>query len=68
MADGSGLPRSAGLYMMRRRLACYVDIGPLKDDAAAIEETKRRLAVLIKSVVELIDGAKISPGLERDRT
>lgn len=39
----SGELLSASLYMMmRRRLSCYVNIGPLKDDPSAIAETKRR--------------------------
>ncbi len=46
---------SAALYMMRRRLACHVNIGPLKEDAAAISETKRRLQVFGDSVGQLIE-------------
>ena len=51
---------SAGLYMMRRRLSCHVNIGPLKDDSDAIAETKRRLSTFSSSVDQLIDGAKTS--------
>ena len=51
---------SAGLYMMRRRLSCHVNIGPLKDNPGAIAETKRRLSVFSESVGELIEGAKLS--------
>ena len=51
---------SAGLYMMRRRLSCHVNIGPLKDDPDAIAETKRRLSTFSSSVDQLIDGAKTS--------
>ena len=51
---------SAGLYMMRRRLSCHVNIGPLKDDSDAIAETKRRLSIFSSSVDQLIDGAKTS--------
>ena len=50
---------SAGLYMMRRRLSCHVNIGPLKDDPGAIAETKRRLSLFSSSVDELIEGAKV---------
>ena len=39
----SGELHSSSLYMIRRRLACHVNIGPLKENAAAIAETKRRL-------------------------
>lgn len=46
---------SAALYLMRRRLSCYVNIGPLKEDAAAIEETKRRLSILSETVGQLLD-------------
>lgn len=46
---------SAALYMMRRRLACHVNIGPLKDDQGAVAETKRRLVILSESVGELIE-------------
>lgn len=46
---------SASLYMMRRRLACHVNIGPLQDDQGAVAETKRRLAILSESVGELIE-------------
>ena len=46
---------SASLYMMRRRLACHVNNGPLKDDQGAIAETKRRLEILSESVGELIE-------------
>ena len=56
----SGELLSASLYMMRRRLACHVNIGPLKEDVAAIAETKRRLSIFRGSVDELIDGAKTS--------
>ena len=45
---------SAGLYMMRRRLACHVNIGPLADDQGAVAETKRRLSVLSESVGKLL--------------
>ena len=45
---------SAGLYMMRRRLACHVNIGPLADDPGAVAETKRRLSVLSESVGKLL--------------
>ena len=45
---------SAALYMMRRRLSCHVNIGPLQDDQGAIAETKRRLAILSESVGQLI--------------
>ena len=51
---------SAGLYMMRRRLSCHVNIGPLKDDPDAIAETKRRLSTFSSSVDQLIEGAKTS--------
>ena len=51
---------SAGLYMMRRRLMCHVNIGPLKDDSNAIAETKRRLSIFSNSVDQLIGGAKTS--------
>ena len=51
---------SAGLYMMRQRLSCHVNIGPLKDDPDAITETKRRLSVFSGNVDQLIDGAKTS--------
>ena len=40
----SGELLSAALYMMRQRLSCHVNIGPLKDDLDAISETKRRLS------------------------
>ena len=50
----SGELLSASLYMMRRRLSCHVNIGPLQDDQGAIAETKRRLAILIESVGYLI--------------
>ena len=53
---------SAGLYMMRRRLSCHVNIGPLKDDPDAIAETKRRLSNLSSSVDELICRAKALHG------
>ena len=49
---------SAALYLMRRKLSCYVNIGPLKEDAAAIEETKRRLVILSETVAQLIDDTK----------
>ena len=42
----SGELLSAGLYMMRRRLSCHVNIGPLKEDADAIAETKTALVCL----------------------
>ena len=48
---------SAGLYMMRR-LSCHVNIGPLKEDADAIAETKLRLSVFSDSVDQLVEGAK----------
>ena len=51
---------SAGLYIMRRRLMCHVNIGPLKDDSDAIAETKRRLSIFSSSVDQLIGGAKTS--------
>ena len=51
---------SAALYMMRRRLSCHVNIGPLKDDPDAIAETKRRLSIFSSSVDQLIDSAKTS--------
>ena len=51
---------SAGLYMLRRRLSCHVNIGPLKDDSDAIAETKRRLSIFSSSVDQLIGGAKTS--------
>ena len=51
---------SAGLYMMRRRLSCHVNIGPLKEDADAIAETKLRLSAFSDSVDQLIDGAQSS--------
>lgn len=53
----SGELLSARLYMMRRRLSCYVNIGPLKDDPSAIAETKRRLSIFSGNVDQLIDGA-----------
>jgi len=46
---------SASLSMMRRRLACHVNIGPLQDDQDAVAETKRRLTILSESVGELIE-------------
>ena len=46
---------SAALYMMRRRLSCHVNIGPLKDDRDAISETKRRLQVFGDSVGHLTE-------------
>ena len=51
---------SASLYMMRRRLSCHVNIGPLKNDPNAVAKTKSRLAVFRESVGELIDGANTS--------
>ena len=45
---------SAALYMMRRRLACHVNIGPLRDDLGAVAETKRRLTAFRESVGKLI--------------
>ena len=51
---------SAGVQMMRRRLMCHVNIGPLKDNPGAIAETKRRLSVFSDSVDQLIEGAKTS--------
>ena len=56
----SGELLSAALYMMRQRLSCHVNIGPLKDDLDAIAETKRRLAAFRDSVEKLIEGAKTS--------
>ena len=46
---------SASLYMMRRRLACYVNIGPLKEDADAIKATKQRLKEFSETVGQFID-------------
>ena len=46
---------SAFLYMMRRRLACYVNIGPLKEDADAIKATKQRLKEFSETVGQFID-------------
>jgi len=40
---------------MMRRLACYVNIGPVQDDPDAIGETKRRLTILSESVRDLIE-------------
>ena len=51
----SGELLSAALYMMRRRLACHVNIGPLRDDTGAVEETKRRLAILGGHVDQLLE-------------
>ena len=51
---------SASLYMMRRRLACYVNIGPLKEDADAINETKQRLKEFSETVGQFIDRVKQS--------
>ena len=56
----SGELLSAALYMMRQRLSCHVNIGPLKDDLDAISETKRRLSTFSSSVDQLIEGAKTS--------
>ena len=56
----SGELLSASLYMMRRRLSCHVNIGPLRDDTGAVEETKRRLSIFSSNVDQLIDGAKTS--------
>ena len=56
----SGELLSAGLYMMRRRLSCHVNIGPLKDDPSAVAETKSRLATFSSSVDQLIENAKSS--------
>ena len=58
----SGELLSAALYMMRQRLSCHVNIGPLKDDLDAIAETKRRLSNLSSSVDELICRAKALHG------
>ena len=55
------------LYLMRRKLSCYVNIGPLEEDAPAIEETKRRLAILSESVDQLIDGAKSTQNREGEK-
>ena len=55
----SGELLSASLYMMRRRLSCHVNIGPLKDDPSAIAETKSCLSVFRESVGQLIEGAKV---------
>ena len=63
----SGELLSAVLYLMRRKLSCYVNIGPLKEDAPAIEETKRRLAILSESVDQLIDGAKSTQNREGEK-
>ena len=46
---------SASLYMMRRRLACYVNIGPLKEDADAINATKQRLKEFSETVGQFIE-------------
>ena len=59
----SGELLSAALYMMRRRLSCHVNIGPLKDDPSAVAETKRRLSSLSHNVDELIARTKILPGV-----
>ncbi|MDE0464617.1 MAG: hypothetical protein OXH93_19520 [Caldilineaceae bacterium] len=45
----------ATLYLMRRRMECYVNIGPLKEDLGAIEETKRRLSILGGHVDKLLE-------------
>ena len=56
----SGELLSASLYMMRRRLSCHVNIGPLKDDPSATAETKRRLSIFSGNVDRWIDSAKTS--------
>ena len=51
---------SAGVQMMRSRLRCHVNIGPLKDDPNAVAETKLRLSLFTDSVGQLRDGATAS--------
>ena len=46
---------AAALYLLRRRLSCYVNIGPLRNDTGAVEETKRRLAILGGHVDQLLE-------------
>lgn len=36
-----------GLYMLRSRLSCHVNIGPLKDNLGAVAETRRRFSDLV---------------------
>ena len=55
----SGELLSAGLYMMRRRLSCHVNIGPLKDAPGAKAETERRLSIFSESVDHVLEGAKV---------
>ena len=40
-----------GLYMLRRRLSCHMNIDPLKNYAGAVSETKRRFFDLFELLI-----------------
>lgn len=51
---------AAAVEMLRGRLKCHVNIGPLQDDPGAKEETERRLLVFAESVDRIIQDANSS--------